>query len=132
MKPSPSTLSDRLKSGVQPLTSLSKSLRLLLTLREATEPMSLTEISRALRLNKVTVLRILVTMEQHRFVEKDLQAKRYRIGCNAFYVGSGFVAGGKHEKVLQIMKDIVHELRHTVTFSVLDGASVLFVERVDG
>jgi DNA-binding IclR family transcriptional regulator len=132
MKPLPSTLSNRLKSGVQPLTSLSKSLRLLLTLREATEPMSLTEISRALRLNKVTALRILVTMEQYRFVEKDLQAKRYRIGCNAFYVGSGFVAGGKHEKVLQIMKSIVHELRHTVTFSVLDGASVLFVERVDG
>jgi DNA-binding IclR family transcriptional regulator len=94
--------------------------------------MSLTEISRALRLNKVTALRILVTMEQYRFVEKDLQAKRYRIGCNAFYVGSGFVAGGKHEKVLQIMKNIVHGLRHTVTFSILDGASVLFVERVDG
>jgi DNA-binding IclR family transcriptional regulator len=120
------------KSGLQPLTSLSKSLRLLLTLREASEPMSLTEISRALGLNKVTTLRILVTMEQYRFVERDLHAKRYKIGCNAFYVGSGFIAGDKHEKVLQVMKNIVQELKHTITFSVLDRASVLFVERVDG
>lgn len=132
VKPLSSLLSNSLKSGVQPLTSISKGLRLLLTLREAAEPMSLTQISRALGLNKVTALRILVTMEQYRFVEKDLQAKKYKIGCNAFYVGSGFVAGSKHEKVLQIMKNIVQELKHTVTFSVLDGASVLFVERVDG
>jgi IclR family acetate operon transcriptional repressor len=94
--------------------------------------MSLTEISRALGLNKVTTLRILVTLEQYRFVERDIQAKRYKIGCNAFYVGSGFIAGGKHEKVLQVMKNIVQQLKHTITFSVLDGASVLFVERVDG
>ena len=120
------------KSGLQPLTSLSKSLKLLLTLRENSEPMSLTEISRALGLNKVTTLRILVTMEQYRFVERDLEAKRYKIGCNAFYVGSGFIAGGQHEKVLQVMKKVVQELKHTVTFSVLDRGSVLFVERVDG
>jgi DNA-binding IclR family transcriptional regulator len=122
----------RLKSGLQPLTSLSKSLRLLLTLRDAAGPMNLTEISHALGLNKVTALRILVTMEQYRFVEKDLPEKRYKIGCNAFYVGSGFIAGGQHDKVLETMKDVVQELKHTITLGVLDGASVLFVERVDG
>ncbi len=94
--------------------------------------MSLTEISRALGLNKVTALRILVTMEQYRFVEKDLPSKRYKIGCNAFYVGSGFIAGGRHDKVLETMKNVVQELKHTITLGVLDGAAVLFVERVDG
>ncbi len=132
MKHLSSIPNSRLKSGLQPLTSLSKSLRLLLTLRDATEPMSLTEISRALGLNKVTALRILVTMEQYRFVEKDLPTKQYKIGCNAFYVGSGFIAGGPHDKVLETMKDVVQELKHTITLGVLDGASVLFVERVDG
>lgn len=132
MKHLSSIPNSRLKSGLQPLTSLSKSLRLLLTLRDAAEPMSLTEISRALGLNKVTALRILVTMEQYRFVEKDLPAKKYKIGRNAFYVGSGFIAGDRHDKVLETMKDIVQELKHTITLGVLDGASVLFVERVDG
>jgi IclR helix-turn-helix domain len=53
--------------GLQPLTSLSKGLKVLLKLREATEPLSLSEISRALRLNKVTALRLLVTLEKFRF-----------------------------------------------------------------
>ena len=30
------------------------------------------------------------------------------------------------------MGRLVHELKHTITLGVLDGASVLFIERVDG
>jgi len=65
-------------------------------------------------------------------VEKDLQRKQYRIGSNAFYVGSGYIAEGKQQKMFQIMSRLVQELKHTITLSVLDGSSVLFVERVDG
>jgi DNA-binding IclR family transcriptional regulator len=118
--------------GLQPLTSLSKGLKVLLTLREATEPLSLTEISRTLGLNKATALRLLVTLEKFRFVEKDRQHKKYRIGSNAFYVGSGFIAEGKQKKIFQVMGSLVRDLKHTITLSVLDGSSVLFVERVDG
>ena len=109
-------------TGLQPLTSLSKALKLLLKLRDAAEPMSLTEISRTLGLNKVTALRLLVTLEKFEFVEKDLQRKQYRIGSNAFYVGSGFIAEGKQQKISQIMRTLVQELKHTVTLSVLDGS----------
>jgi DNA-binding IclR family transcriptional regulator len=118
--------------GLQPLTSLSKGLKVLLRLREATEPMSLSEISRTLGLNKVTVLRLLITLEKFRFVERDPQQKKYRIGSNAFYVGSGFIAEGKQKKIFQVMVRLVRDLKHTITLSVLDGSSVLFVERVDG
>jgi DNA-binding IclR family transcriptional regulator len=120
------------KSGTQPLTSLTKGLKLLVFIRDSLKPMSLTEISRNLGLNKVSVLRILLTLEQHRFVEKDPLDKKYKIGSNAFYVGSGFIAGGKRERVLKAMAKLVYELKHTITLGVLDGASVLFVERVDG
>jgi DNA-binding IclR family transcriptional regulator len=120
------------KSGTQPLTSLTKGLKLLVFIRDSLKPMSLTEISRNLGLNKVSVLRILLTLEQHRFVEKDPLDKKYKIGSNAFYVGSGFIAGGKRERVLKAMAKLLYELKHTITLGVLDGASVLFVERVDG
>ena len=70
--------------------------------------------------------------EKFGFVEKDLQRKQYRIGSNAFYVGSGYIAEGKQQKMFQIMSRLVQELKHTITLSVLDGSSVLFVERVDG
>ncbi|MEX0803145.1 MAG: IclR family transcriptional regulator [Candidatus Binatia bacterium] len=120
------------KSGTQPLTSLAKGLKLLLSLRDSSKPMSLTEISRNFGLNKVSALRILLTLEQHRFVEKNLQDKKYQIGSNAFYVGSGFIAGGKRDKILEAMGKLVHDLKHTITLGVLDGSSVLFIERVDG
>jgi DNA-binding IclR family transcriptional regulator len=120
------------RSGLQPLTSLSKGLELLVRLRDSKEALSLTEISLASGLNKVTVLRLLVTLEKFRFVEKDPQSKKYRIGSNAFYVGTGFIAEGIQKKTFEIMKRLVEGLKHTITLSVLDGASVLFVERVDG
>jgi IclR family pca regulon transcriptional regulator len=120
------------KSGAQPLTSLAKGLKLLLALRDCAKPMSLTEVSRCLGLNKVSALRILLTLQQHGFVEKNAQDKRYKIGSNAFYVGSGFLAGGKREKILEVMGQLVRELKHTITLGVLDGPYVLFVDRIDG
>src|SRR3954465_610435 len=119
-------------TGTQPLTSLAKGLKLLLSLRAYSRSVTLTELSRDLGLNKVSALRILLTLKQHGFVEKNVQDKKYQIGRNAFYVGSGFILGGKRNKILEVMGKLVHELKHTITLGVLDGASVLFVERVDG
>src|ERR1044071_6046139 len=119
------------RTGTQPLTSLTKGLELLVFLRDSTKPLSLTAISRGLGFHKVSALRILLTLERHRFVEKDPRDKTYKIGSNAFYVGSGFIAGGKREKILKAMSNLVHDLKHTITLDVLDGSSVLFVERVD-
>jgi DNA-binding IclR family transcriptional regulator len=124
--------SKKSNSGTQPLTSLAKGLKLLISLRDSSRPISLTELSRELGLNKVSALRILLTLEQHRFVEKNVHDKKYQIGSNAFYVGSGFIVGGKRNKILEVMGRLVHELKHTITLGVLDGASVLFIERVDG
>ncbi len=124
--------SKKRKNGTQPLTSLAKGLKLLLSLRGFSRSVSLTELSRDLGLNKVSALRILLTLEQHRFVQKNVQNKKYQIGSNAFYVGSGFIVGGKRNKILEVMGRLVHELKHTITLGVLDGASVLFIERVDG
>ena len=119
-------------SGLQPLTSLSKGLSLLLQLREASSPMSLSEISRKAGLHKVTTLRLLITLEKFQFVERNREEKTFKIGRNAFYVGNGFVREGTRQKILEVMKKLVRNCRHTVTLSILDGTSVLFIERLDG
>jgi DNA-binding IclR family transcriptional regulator len=86
------------KSGTQPLTSLAKGLKLLLSLRDSSRSLSLTELSRDLGLHKVSTLRILLTLEQHRFVKKNVHDKKYQIGSNAFYVGSGSSSEGKETR----------------------------------
>jgi DNA-binding IclR family transcriptional regulator len=118
--------------GLQPLTSLSKGLSLLLQLREASGPMSLSEISRTVGLHKVTTLRLLITLEKFQFVERNREEKTFKIGRNAFYVGNGFLREGTRQKILEAMKKLVRNCRHTVTLSILDGTSVLFIERLDG
>ncbi|HUK40406.1 MAG TPA: IclR family transcriptional regulator [Candidatus Acidoferrales bacterium] len=118
--------------GLQPLTSLSKGLGLLLQLREASSPMTLSEISRRAGLHKVTTLRLLITLEKFHFVERNREEKTFEIGRNAFYVGNGFARKGPRQKILEVMTGLVRDCHHTVTLSVLDGASVLFVERLDG
>jgi DNA-binding IclR family transcriptional regulator len=67
-------------TGTQPLTSLTKGLRLLVFLRDSARPLSLTAISQGLGFNKVSALRILLTLERYRFIEKDPRREGYAIG----------------------------------------------------
>jgi DNA-binding IclR family transcriptional regulator len=94
--------------------------------------MGLSEISRALNIKKATAFRLLTTLEQFLFVERADQERKYCIGKNAFYVGSGFFAGEREGAIRQTMKRLARECKHTVTMSVLDGNSVLFIDRVNG
>lgn len=94
--------------------------------------MTLTELTRATGLKKATTLRLLVTLGKFRFVERDEQSKKFKIGVNAYYVGSGFLSFGNREKMAGIMRRLVAECKHTITLGVLDQTSVLFLERLDG
>jgi DNA-binding IclR family transcriptional regulator len=120
-----------LKQTERPLSSLSKGLSLLLKLRELSQPLGLSEASRVLGFNKATTFRILVTLERYGFIEKNDQQKNYKIGVNAFYVGSGYISGTKRAKILEVMRKVSSERGHAVTLAVLDGTSVLFIERLD-
>ena len=120
-----------LKQTERPLSSLSKGLSLLLKLRELSQPLGLSEASRVLGFNKATTFRILATLARYGFIEKNDQQKNYKIGVNAFYVGSGYISGTKRAKILEVMRKVSSERGHAVTLAVLDGTSVLFIERLD-
>jgi len=120
-----------LKQTERPLSSLSKGLSLLLKLRELSQPLGLSEASRVLGFNKATTFRILVTLERYGFIEKNDQQKNYKIGVNAFYVGSGYISGTKRARILEVMRKVSSERGHAVTLAVLDGTSALFIERLD-
>ena len=118
--------------NIEPLTSLSRGLKLLLKLRESARPMGLSEISRGLGFNKGTTYRLLSTLELFKFVEKNSENRTYRIGINAFHVGSGYDKLANREKVRGIIKNLVHETKQTSALGVLDGDSVLYTEMLDG
>jgi DNA-binding IclR family transcriptional regulator len=100
-------------------------------LREIGRPLGLSEIARLISFKKAGVYRLLVTLEEFGFVERT-DSKKYHIGANALYVGTGFPLVHGNDKIQSVMKKLVAETRHTVTMSVLEGNSVLYVARVDG
>lgn len=126
-----STISRKRISTIEPLTSVTKALLLLLKLREIGRPLGLSEIARLISYKRAGVYRLLVTLEEHGFIERT-EGKKYHIGANALYVGTGFPLVRDNEKIQRVMKKLVAETRHTVTMSVLEGHSVLYVARVDG
>jgi DNA-binding IclR family transcriptional regulator len=100
-------------------------------LREIGRPIGLSEIARLSSLKKAGAYRLLVTLEECGFVERT-EGKKYHIGANALYVGTGFPLVHGNDKIHRVMTKLVAQTRHTVTMSVLDGNSVLYVARVDG
>lgn len=119
-----------MKNG-QVLSSLSRGLKLLVRIREASKSMGLSEISRTAGFNKATTYRLLVTLERLKFVEKDNSGK-YRIGMNALHVGSGYFRLAKREKIRQIMQELVNETKHTAALGVIEDNATLFIEMLDG
>ena len=115
----------------QVLNSLSRGLKLLVKIREASKSMGLSEISRSMGFNKATTYRLLVTLERLKFVEKDSDG-RYRIGMNALHVGSGYSKLAKREKIREIMRELVNETKHTAALSVVEDNAALFIEMLDG
>jgi IclR family acetate operon transcriptional repressor len=118
--------------GALPLTSLSKGLTILLKLKDFAQPVGLSEMSRLVGIKKPTLYRLLGTLELFQFVEKD-EAQKYRIGANAFVVGSCFQPIPKRaEHIRRVMTDLAADYGHTITLSVLRGVTVLYIARVDG
>src|SRR5262245_29335593 len=121
-----------LKQTEKLLSSLSKGLELLLKLKELGRPLGLSEAARLLGFNKATTFRLLTTLERYCFVERNDVQRNYKIGVNAFSVGAGYLNVDRRAKMRAVMRQLVSASGHTVTMSVLDGASVIFVERLDG
>jgi IclR family acetate operon transcriptional repressor len=127
-----SSASKPVKQTEKPLSSLSKGLELLLKLKEFGRPLGLSEAARLLGFNKATTFRVLVTLERYGFLERDDTKRSYKIGVSAFSVGAGYLNVDRRAKMRAVMRQLVSESGHTVTMSVLDGVSIIFVERLDG
>lgn len=106
--------------------SVERVVSMLNVLQESTEPMSLVEIHRSIRMAKATAFRYLWTLEKHRYVERDAGG-RYRLGL-------GFV--GMQSRDLEVLQDrarpwlerLRDETSETTNLGVLDGTDIRYVE----
>lgn len=100
-------------------------------LTTAREPMRLANISRTLEIPKSTLLPILQTMTEYRYLAKD-GADRYSLGMAL--MGASAAAGKLYspEKCIKVcLKELVEEFSETCYYGILEGNRVLYLEKVE-
>ncbi|EXX90688.1 IclR family transcriptional regulator [Paenibacillus darwinianus] len=95
--------------------------------------LSLTEIANKIDLAKSTTTRLLATLENNGFVQKNPNSLKYKLGHRLYYLGS---ISGRSIKVRQVAKPIMDDLRdftkETVNLHVLEQHYRVCIEQSEG
>jgi len=107
---------------------LHKSLSILEALVSADGAIGLSELSRAVALNKATTYRILSTFESRGFVARDKETRRYTLGKQLITIAAAI--GGKSDLVQlarPLMEDLHREYGETVNLAVMLDTSIQYL-----
>jgi DNA-binding IclR family transcriptional regulator len=124
--------SARAKGSPYRVQVLDRALGVLEVLWKEGPEMTLAEITKRLRLNKSTARRLVLVLEQHRFIEKSPQNGKYRLGLKLFEMGSSAVAHlDIRERARPYLERLVFETGETAHLCILDEGEVLYLEKME-
>jgi IclR family KDG regulon transcriptional repressor len=90
------------------------------------------ELARQTGLSKATVYHLLATLEARRLVIREPDAASYRLGWALYEMGVGVARGTEVSRVARPFLDrLASETGESVLLGILDGDSVLYLERGD-
>lgn len=93
----------------------------------------ISEISRQLNMSKAGVYGLVNTLSQKRFLEKNSDNHKYRLGLSVFQLGNVFL---RQLKLEELARPILEKLAfdsggETVHLCVLDGNEVVYIDRIE-
>ena len=113
--------------------SLASALRVLRLFTAANPEWSVTEITRAVQLEKSQVSKILSEFLAHEYLEKDLVSRRYRVGARGYEFGAGYLNASSLVRCGDwVVRDLVERTGFYATLNVFVGESVLFASGIRG
>lgn len=116
-----------------PVPALERGLSILMTLARASRGLTLAEISDGLDASRSTVYSLLATLQEHGFVTKDAQQKRYQLGVATFELGSAYLRRVNLVPAFnEVSQRLVAACRETVKLAILDGRDVVYLGKQDG
>jgi DNA-binding IclR family transcriptional regulator len=112
--------------------SLIKAFTVLETISESGMDMSISELSRRLRLSKGTVFAIACTLEHLGVLVRDPITKKFSLGYSLLELGrKAFVREDVREVARKPMEDLAGEIEETVFLGVLNGDHVTILDMVE-
>jgi len=95
--------------------------------------LSVREIAARTGLHKSTAHRILMALHYNGLIDQDLQTGNYHLGIKLFKLGQEAVARLKLREVVKpFLKQLMEQTKETTYLAVLDGANVVYLDRVEG
>ncbi|BAQ11243.1 transcriptional regulator, iclr [Bacillus sp. OxB-1] len=114
------------------IRSLQRAIDLLECFTMEERELSLTEISKKIKLAKSTVIRLLYTLELNSFVERDPVTFKYKLGKQLYFIGN---IAGQSIEIREVAKESMRRLRdkteETVNLYVLDKESRVCIQQFE-
>ncbi|MBT3358599.1 MAG: IclR family transcriptional regulator [Rhodospirillales bacterium] len=94
--------------------------------------MKVGEIAKRLDLDRTTVFRLIVTLEECGYVEKILNTKEYKLGVGIFEVGSAYIRSTDlHSAARPMMIGLSRRVREAVHWAILSGEKAVCIDKID-
>lgn len=114
------------------LQSVRRALRALELISEHSE-LGVTELGRKLDVHKATASRLIATLAERGFVERDPISEKYRLGFGLISLAGAAVGGNDLVRAARpILDDLAERTHETVNLGVLSGESVVYIDQVTG
>jgi DNA-binding IclR family transcriptional regulator len=114
------------------LQSVRRALRALELISEHGE-LGVTELGRKLDVHKATASRLIATLAERGFVERDPISEKYRLGFGLISLAGAAVGGNDLVRAARpILDDLAERTHETVNLGVLSGESVVYIDQVTG
>jgi IclR family acetate operon transcriptional repressor len=109
-----------------------RTLDLLLAFLREGRPLGISELSRAVRLPKATVHRLVTVLVGRGFLSRDPVSAHYRLGLNAFRLGAGFLSQTHvREAALPVIHALARETGETVNLNIVIDRQRVCIEKVE-
>jgi DNA-binding IclR family transcriptional regulator len=112
--------------------SVQKAAQLLRAFSQADAELGMMELSRRLQLSKSSTHRLLTTLTTERFLERNPETGKYRLGLALYELGTRVSEHvDLHAAALPVLTTLRHNTGELVHVAVLDGLEVVYVERLE-
>jgi DNA-binding IclR family transcriptional regulator len=117
---------------IYPVHSVERTIRILDALRDAVDPVGVTELALALGQTASAVHRHLSTLQYHGLVEQDPLTQRYTLGTRLIDYGTRVMGRlGLGERTRPHLERLAAEVNETVNLCLLRGQEALFVDKIE-
>lgn len=116
----------------QTIRAVERALDVLLCFSRQTPQLTMTQIAEKVGMHKSTVHRLLLTLEEKRFVERDSSSGAYHLGINMLQMAYLTLENNDLRRIaIPYLRRLCEQFRETISLSILDGVDMVYLEVIE-